>query len=681
MIFYDVIVQEKMLRENLNTATRSEQMMTNTGTEHSVSSDTPSKATTTGTVDPLYLQRYAKLFSEPTALPPARSGVDYELRLSGKREPSPEIAVKDPEATAFIREQCDDLLKKGFIEARPSPKVPPAAAFVVFDKNSDSWGASTNPRGKPRVVYDYRKLNAVSELLPPLLPCILDVVRRIAGSRFFSKMDLHAGFHNLRMHPDSIESTAFYFPGLGTYVWKVLPFGIAGAPGAMAALMRHVLAKELDNKGVEVYLDDILVHAATEEEHDALLLAVLRRLKENGFHLKAAKCAIPCEEVDFRGYRIWGGSHHPMHSNVQGILDFAYPLTVQAWQRFHGMVNFYRLHVPRLSDIMKPVTSLFSKKGTIKETTELRQAYNNAKEEIKQKINLAAFDPARPVFLITDASDVAWGALVTHGLHEIPLAWLSKTLSPAEQKWPANERELFAVVSALPRYPELFAGRWVTILTDNKTLTSWANITLSSNRLCKWHEDMQEFMLRFEHLPGRENPVADALSRGVTETKRVFTNEPMLHQFEGEHHEKPYAKTTALADPVILQKGQDLRECTTQSCEAYARGNAHGRCQGCWAVAYEKRKKELLGGGVTWQDAANEVNNSAPSDRKRKLTDQFEIRGKRPGGAKETSMECSSSFTCSDNTCPNRHSQYREAGENRQKDKRRPTPRGRRRNH
>ena len=216
----------------------------------------------------------------------------------------------------------------------------------------------------------------------------------------------------------------------------------------MEALMRHVLAKELENKGIEVYLDDILVRATTKDEHDALLHAVLRRLEDNDFHLKAAKCAIPCHEVDFLGYRIRGGSYHPMHSNVQGILDFAYPLTVKAWQRFHGMINFYLLHVPRLSDIMKPVTSLFSKRRTIKETLELRQAFNEAKEAIKQKIHLAAFDPARPVFLITDASDVAWGALVTHDRNEIPLAWLSKTLSPAEQKWPANERELFAVVSA-----------------------------------------------------------------------------------------------------------------------------------------------------------------------------------------------------------------------------------------
>ena len=146
----------------------------------------------------------------------------------------------------------------------------------------------------------------------------------------------------------------FYFPGLGTYVFKVLPLGNVGVPGATESLMRHVLAKELENLGVKVYLDDILVHATTKDEHDVLLLTVLKRLEENGVYLKAAKCAIPCAEIDFLGYRTRGGSYHPMHSKVQGILDYTRPTTVKAWQRFHGMVNFYRLHAPRLLDIMKP---------------------------------------------------------------------------------------------------------------------------------------------------------------------------------------------------------------------------------------------------------------------------------------------------------------------------------------
>ena len=143
------------------------------------------------------------------------------------------------------------------------------------------------------------------------------------------------------MHPDSIEATPFYFPRVGTYAWKVHPFGNAGALGAMEALMRHTLAAELENKDIEVYLDNILVHADTNEVHDALLNAVLQGLEDHGFHLKAAKCSIACSEVDFLGYQTRVGSYHPKHSNVQGILDFVYPTTIKTWKRFHGMINVH----------------------------------------------------------------------------------------------------------------------------------------------------------------------------------------------------------------------------------------------------------------------------------------------------------------------------------------------------
>ena len=79
------------------------------------------KVSTTGTVSPAYLQPFGKLFNGPTSLPPARNGVDYELWLSARPETSPEITVKDPAAITFILEQRDDLLRKGFIEAHPSP--------------------------------------------------------------------------------------------------------------------------------------------------------------------------------------------------------------------------------------------------------------------------------------------------------------------------------------------------------------------------------------------------------------------------------------------------------------------------------------------------------------------------------------------------------------------------------
>ena len=106
------------------------------------------------------------------------------------------------------------------------------------------------------------------------------------------------------------------------------------------------------------------------------------------------------------------------------------------------------------------------------------------------------------------------------------------------------------MVSALRKYLDLFAGRWVTIFTDDATLTSWENMKLSSNRLCKWRKDLQEFLLRFEHLPGNENPVADALLQAVNENEKEFTNKGILAAFE-----QPHAKTNGPANQIIFQEG------------------------------------------------------------------------------------------------------------------------------
>ena len=133
--------------------------------------------------------------------------------------------------------------------------------------------------------------------------------------------------------------------------------------------------------------------------------------------------------------------------------------------------------------------------------------------------------------------------------------------------------------------------------------------------------------------------------------------------------------TTASANPVILERVKDLRECTTTDCEALARGNAHGLCQGCWATAYEKRGNELLGTGVSWQDAVNEINETVTSGLKRKDGGQIEMRGKKLWGPKETSIDFSSFFTCADGACPHKQFHSKNAGKNEEKDKRTAFPR------
>lgn len=309
--------------------------------------------TTTGTVPPSYLQRFAQVFSEPTSLPPKRGALDFRLSLTGTPGPSREIPIKNPRSKKAIKDARQDFEAKGFIRRIANPTVNPCSAFVVIDKASDGRGAE-----KARVVFDFVKLNAVTDVLPSVLPRILDLLRIVCKAKHFSKMDIRAGFHNLRMHDDSIKHTAVVFPGEGIFEWLVMPFGLAGAHGAMQALMREVLGDLIEAGGVAVYLDDILVYGHTQQEHDALLEAVLTRLTKEGLHLKASKCALNQTIVDFLGHRLSNGTFSPLVSNVQGLLDFSLPSTVQQWQRFHGMANFYRLHIPRFSDIMRPIASI-----------------------------------------------------------------------------------------------------------------------------------------------------------------------------------------------------------------------------------------------------------------------------------------------------------------------------------
>ena len=136
----------------------------------------------------------------------------------------------------------------------------------------------------------------------------------------------------------------------------------------------------------------------------------------------------------------------------------------------------------------------------------------------------------------------------------------------------------------------------------------------------------------------------------------------MLDSFE-----KPRAKALASAKPVILQNGKELPGCTAQGCEAYAWNNPQRLYQGCWAMAYQSRRSEILEQGIPWKVAAKEIKESREpaTSEKRKPVDQIEMRDRKTRNPTKTSPRCLSYFACADGACPHLHSPYRDAGEKR----------------
>ena len=177
----------------------------------------------------------------------------------------------------------------------------------VIQPSSSSWASPivfvAKKDGSTLFCVDYRRLNALTKPDVFPLPRIDDL---LAGTKFFSTLDLASGYWQVGMDNDSREKTAFTTQ-VGLFEFTVMPFGLCNAPATFQRLMENVLAGLTREKCI-VYLDDILVMGKTFEEHLSNLRDVCSCLDRAGLKFKPSKCKLQHREVDFLGYGLsWGG--------------------------------------------------------------------------------------------------------------------------------------------------------------------------------------------------------------------------------------------------------------------------------------------------------------------------------------------------------------------------------------
>ena len=226
-----------------------------------------------------------------------------------------------------MKKQLSGLLEKGYI--RPSSS--PWCCLALFVTKKDHT---------LRMVIDYQPLNAKTIKNKYPLPRIDILFDQLNGAKFFSKIDLRLGYHQIRTREGNTPKTVFSTQ-YGSFEYTVMSFGLTNAPAYFMYLMNSIFFEELD-VFVIIFIDDILVYSKTKEDHVKHLRVVLQKLREQKLYAKFSKCEFWLTEVSFLGHIL---SHNGISmdlSKIKDVVKWVTPTTVKEVQGFLGLAGYYR---------------------------------------------------------------------------------------------------------------------------------------------------------------------------------------------------------------------------------------------------------------------------------------------------------------------------------------------------
>jgi len=294
-----------------------------------------------------------------------------------------------------------------------------------------------------------------------------------------------------------------------------MPFGLTNAPATCQALINNVLRAHLDIF-VIAYLDDILVYSDNEQEHVQHVKTVLECLDKFELKLKPEKCEFHKEEVEFLGFVIGTKGVKVSPTKVEVVRNWPRPTNVKTVQKFLGFCNYLRRFIKNYSELTIPLTRLTRKDNPFKWGKEQENAYRTLKEACASPPVLMMFQPNKPVRINTDASKLAIGACLKQEKDGQwhPVEYYSRSFTPTEQRYDTHDLELAAVHRALMHWRvEAESCSELTVYSDHKNLTYFTTSKPLVGRQIRWSQDLGRFKFKILHVPGRENGIADALSR------------------------------------------------------------------------------------------------------------------------------------------------------------------------
>ncbi|XP_052173757.1 uncharacterized protein LOC127789046 [Diospyros lotus] len=418
------------------------------------------------------LQEFEDVFPEdiPPGLPPIR-GIEHQIDfIPGETIPNRPAYRSNPEETKELQRQKDG-----------------------------SW----------RMYIDCRAVNNITVKYRHPIPRLDDMLDELQGSSIFSKIDLKSGYHQIRMREGDEWKTAFKTKH-GLYEWLVMPFGLTNAPSTFMRLMNHVL-RAFIGKFVVVYFDDILIYSKNLEKHMSHLHCVLDVLRKEKLYANSKKCCFCMEKIVFLGFVVSTQRVEVDEEKVRAIKDWPTPTNITEVRSFHGLASFYRRFVKDFSTIAAPLTEVIKKSVGFKWEKAQDHAFHVLKEKLCSAPVLALPDFHKTFEIECDASGIGIGAVLMQ--EGRPIAYFSEKLSGAALNDPTYDKELYALKRALETWQHYLWPKQFVVHTDHQSLKHIKGQGKLNKRHARWLEFIEPFPYVIKYKQGKENVVADALSR------------------------------------------------------------------------------------------------------------------------------------------------------------------------
>ena len=403
-----------------------------------------------------------------------------------------------------LRGEIREMISLGIIRESSSPYASP----VVIVKKKD---------GSNRICVDYRKLNKLTIADPEPMITAEDLFQQLGRSRYFSKIDLSKGYWQIPVAEEDVPKTAFVTPD-GCYEFLRMPFGMKNSGATLVRGMRQLLSG-MDH--VSSYIDDLIIYTEDWESHLRALEELLGRLQRANLAARPTKCLFGTKSVDFLGHLVGGEWITVNDENLEKIRHARRPTTKKEVRSFLGLANYYRDHIPSFAAISAPLSDL-TKKGQptrVQWGDPQEKAFVNLQRSLLRRPILRVPDYTKTFVLKTDASNRGLGAALMqqHEGKYHPVAYGSKKLTSAEQNYSTLEKECLAIVWGITKFRLYLVGKTFVLQTDHKPLSYLNQAKFHNDRVMRWALALQGYDYRVEDIPGKDDVVADYLSRIVTD--------------------------------------------------------------------------------------------------------------------------------------------------------------------